>query len=100
MSDNNQIPENSSSQKLKSLPWATFFQVLVIGVAGIVYTIFRKHNLHDSAALYMGLPLLLALGLSLTPKAKSARGATMKGITISLLLAAIVFGEGYICILF
>lgn len=66
----------------------------------MVYTILRKHNLYDSAALYIGLPLILALGLSLTPKTNSAMGATMKGMTIALLLSAVIFQEGYICILF
>ena len=82
------------------LQWRLFSLVLVLGLAGLGYSFLRRHNLFDSAGLYLGLPLLLALGLSLTPKTKSAMGATMKGITIALLLSAVIFHEGTICILF
>ena len=80
--------------------WKLFSAVLVIGCAGLVYWFLRRGGLEQSAALYTGLPLLLALGLSLTPPDKSATGATMKGMAIALLLAAPIFQEGYICILF
>ena len=80
--------------------WRLFFIVLVLGVAGIFYITLKRHDLYDSAALYLGLPLLIALGFSLMPKRKTAMGATMKGMTIALLLSAYVFEEGYICILF
>jgi hypothetical protein len=82
------------------LQWRLFSFVLVLGSAGLSYIFLKRHDLFDSAGLYLGLPLLLALGLSLTPKTRSAMGATMKGITIALLLSAVVFQEGSICILF
>jgi hypothetical protein len=94
------VQDNKSNDKAAFSQWPLFFCVLVIGVAGIAYTLLRRHKLYDTAALYIGLPLLLALGLSLTPRTRSAMGATMKGITIALLLSAAVFQEGYICILF
>jgi hypothetical protein len=90
----------TENNKITPSQWRLFFVVLVLGLAGMTYTILRKHNLYDSAALYIGLPLILALGLSLTPRTKSAMGATMKGMTIALLLSAVIFQEGYICILF
>lgn len=77
-----------------------FYAVLVLGIGGFCYVLLQRHGLNDSAALYLGVPLILALGLSLLPASKSAFGATMKGITIALLLSAFVFQEGYICILF
>jgi hypothetical protein len=87
-----------SKPKIKLTP--LFFGVLVLGLAGCMYTFLRRNYLVDSAALYIGLPLLLAVGMSLLPETKSAFGATMKGITIALLLSAIVLQEGIICILF
>jgi hypothetical protein len=74
--------------------------VLALGAAAIYYSSISRHGLKDSAALYMGVPVLIALGLSLSPETESVTGATMKAITIALLLAVPVFGEGYICILF
>src|SRR5262245_13032030 len=94
--------KNNENPKWKISPdqWRLFFVVLILGFAGLAYSILKGVHIEESAALYVGLPLLLALGLSLTPRCKSAKGATMKGITIALLLSALVFKEGYICILF
>jgi hypothetical protein len=82
------------------LHWQLFLIVLVLGLVGIFYIILKRQDIYDSAALYLGLPLLIALGFSLIPKRKTAMGSTMKGMTIALLLSAYVFQEGYICILF
>lgn len=80
--------------------WCLFFIIVIIGGGGALYIFLKEAGLQNSAALYIGLPLCLSLGLSLTPRAKSATGATMKGLTIALLLSAIFFQEGYVCILF
>jgi hypothetical protein len=96
----NESKPKDTGYKIGPGQWKLFFAVLVIGCAGLIYGYLRRRGLDESAALYLGLPLLLALGLSLTPPDKSATGATMKGMAIALLLAAPVFQEGYICILF
>lgn len=85
--------------KISRDQWRLFFVVLVLGIAGLFFFILVRNDLNDSAALYVGLPILIALGMSLTPKAKSAMGATMKGLTIALLLSVPVFQEGYICVI-
>ena len=90
----------ASGPRISPAQWKLFAAVLVIGVAGFVYTYFRRQGLSETAALYLGLPLILALGLSLTPQGRSATDASIKGTIIALLLAAPVFQEGYICILF
>jgi hypothetical protein len=61
-----------SGYKIGPGQWKLFFAVLVIGCAGLIYWFLRRRGLDQSAALYTGLPLL----------------------------AAPVFQEGYICILF
>lgn len=77
-----------------------FYIVLVLGLAGAYYKIVSYGGLEDSALLYIGLPLLMALGFALLPRSKSALVTAMKGTSIALLLSMIVFFEGYICILF
>lgn len=79
--------------------WRLFTMVLVIGLSGIFFHLLKIQKIENSAALYIGLPFLFALGLSLTPKTKSTIGATMKGLSIALFLSAPVFMEGFICIL-
>src|SRR5690242_1070054 len=91
---------NPTPPAKEPLRWGLFSLVLALGIAGAVVVLLNRNDLTDSAALYIGIPLILALVLSLTPKSTSALGATMKGMTIALLLSAIVFQEGYICILF
>lgn len=93
-------PLKKAKYKIATSQWTLFFTILAIGCAGIVYAYLKESRYLDSAALYIGLPLILALGMSLTPKSESGMGATMKGITIALVLAAPIFREGYICILF
>ncbi|MFT7562077.1 MAG: hypothetical protein ACI93R_004011 [Flavobacteriales bacterium] len=79
--------------------WRLFIIVLVIGLSAILFHALQRNGIANSAALYVGLPFLFALGLSLTPKTKSTMGATLKGLTIALLLSAPLFMEGFICIL-
>ncbi|MDP9196162.1 MAG: hypothetical protein M3O22_05260 [Pseudomonadota bacterium] len=88
------------NQWWERLHWRLFFPILVLGLAGIAYTALRWNALYDSALLYLGIPLILALGFSLIPERKTAMGATMKGTTVALFLSVAVFQEGYICILF
>ncbi len=80
--------------------WRLFVVVLVIGLSFVVFHILQGRNLNNTAALYIGLPLLFALGISLSPKAKTTTGATMKGLTIALFLSGPILMEGFICILF
>jgi hypothetical protein len=56
-------------------------------------------GLKQTAALFIGLPALLAVILALTPRAKTPLGMIMKGMTIALLLAGPLLQEGFICIL-
>ena len=52
-----------------------------------------------SAAMFLGLPAVLAILLAMTPKAKTVTGGIVKGITLMLLIVAPLVGEGYLCIL-
>jgi len=53
-----------------------------------------------TAALYVGIPTMLAVGLALLPRTKSATGALLRGTTIAVLAAAIILPEGFLCLLF
>jgi hypothetical protein len=72
--------------------------VLAVGAIGIVFTIGSGRT--DSAMLFVGMPTLLALAVVLSPPARSLHGMTFKGITLGLLLAAVLLHEGAICVLF
>lgn len=100
MQNHNQAPyPKQDKYRITASQWRLFFLVLVLGAAGLLFFFLNKNNLADSAALYVGLPVLIALGLTLTPKTQSVATASLKTITIALLLSAPIFQEGYLCIL-
>ncbi len=79
--------------------WALITITLALAVGAIAYHLMHGSSLHQSVVFFIGVPAVLAVILSLTPKAKSATGVIVKGITLALLLSGIVFAEGFVCIL-
>jgi hypothetical protein len=80
------------------LTWARavqFIAVVLIAVIGLT-TIGAGQT--DSAMVFIGLPTLLALAIAVSPPAKSLHGMTFKGVTLGLLIAAVLAREGVICI--
>ena len=72
---------------------------VALAIGAFLYRLFQDDYLHQSAAFFIGVPAVLAITLALTPKAKSATGMILKGLTLALLLSGVVFFEGFICIL-
>lgn len=64
------------------------------------YQFLAKGGLSQTAALFVGLPALIAVTLALNPGAKSVTGMILKGLTIALLASGIFLREGFICIIF
>ena len=85
--------------RLSRAQWFLITLTLASTVGGIVYYKLRGDDFMHSAALFLGIPAILAILLALTPGAKTATGAILKGITLALLIAAPLLGEGYLCIL-
>jgi hypothetical protein len=75
------------------------FVILAVALGSLAYRLLVSGKLEQTAMMFIGLPTLLALLLAMTPKARSATGAIMKGTTIALLLFGPLLGEGFICIL-
>jgi hypothetical protein len=73
--------------------------VLVTTAFALYYRIVRQDGLLHTSALFIGLPAVLALLLAMLPRAKSATGAIVKGITFAMLIVAPLLGEGFLCIL-
>ena len=79
--------------------WGIITITLALAFGGLLYRLSQDSELHQSAAFFIGVPAVLAITLALTPRAKSATGMILKGLTLALLLSGIVFFEGFICIL-
>jgi hypothetical protein len=95
------VPEGGEEQEGSSgaARWAIITITLALGIGGLLYRLAQDNYLHQSAAFFIGVPTVLAITLALTPKAKSATGMIVKGLTLALLLSGVVFFEGFICIL-
>jgi hypothetical protein len=70
--------------------------IALAGVAAFVAAVGSGRG--DSAALFVGLPVLLAIALALTP-GRTGHGRVFRVTTIVLLLAAVFLHEGAICVL-
>ncbi|HEX7276575.1 MAG TPA: hypothetical protein VF244_04310 [Acidimicrobiales bacterium] len=74
--------------------------ILVLAVVNVAYRLVYATGFSRTAALYVGIPTLLAIGLVLTPRRKSATGMLLKGSTLALLIACVILPEGLLCLLF
>jgi hypothetical protein len=74
--------------------------IVVLAVVNIAYRLVYATGASHSAALYVGVPTLLAIGLALLPRHKSATGMILKGSTLAVLIACVVLPEGILCLLF
>ncbi|KAF0210401.1 MAG: polyketide cyclase/dehydrase, partial [bacterium] len=93
----NMQPDTITASRLKLIG---FISVLATG--SILYKLLVWGHLDQTAALFIGLPTVLAILASFIPKQKTFTGTILKGLTLSLLMAAIFsaafLGEGVICI--
>lgn len=74
--------------------------ILVLAVVNVAYRLVYLTGTSRSAALFVGIPTLLAVGLALLPRSRSATGMLMKGSILALLIACVVLPEGLLCLLF
>ena len=74
--------------------------IIVFAIASVLYRVVYATGVQQTAALYVGIPAVLAIGLTFVGTEGSALGMLLKGSMIALLLAGIVLPEGLICILF
>ena len=74
--------------------------IVVMAVVNIAYRLVYATGSQRTAALFIGVPTILAVGLALLPRSASAIGTLLKGSTLALLIATIVLPEGLLCLLF
>ena len=91
-------PEDQPRQ-ITPAQWSIVGLVIAMSAGSILYKLLIHENLGHSAAMFVGIPAILGILLALAPKAQTATGGILKGITLALLLVAPLLGEGYLCIL-
>jgi len=81
-------------KKLNLIAWILALAIVSLLLRLVYYT----HN-EITSLMFVGIPTVLAVLLALTPSAKSSVGIAARGVTIGLLISAILFGEGLVCVL-
>ncbi len=87
-------------RKIEPAQWRVAAIIVAFAAGAFLYKLLMHEQLGHSAAMFLGIPTVLAILLALAPKAKTATGGILKGITLALLVVAPLLGEGYLCILF
>jgi hypothetical protein len=72
--------------------------IVAVAIASVAFRLISRVGLHQSAALFIGIPTLLAIAAVFSPTPKSAVGVACKSVTIGLLVSLVFLGEGIICV--
>jgi hypothetical protein len=75
------------------------YGLIISAVGAALYKILVERHLEQTSALFIGLPTLLAILLVYFVKPRTVFGLTMFTMTLVILITAIFFGEGIVCIL-
>jgi len=73
--------------------------IAAVAVGVVAYKAIFANQLQQTAALFVGIPALLAIIVVLFTSPRSAKGVACKAVTIGLLVALVFLGEGMLCIL-
>jgi hypothetical protein len=96
------LPHEESSTTQSPATPARFAVAAIIGavaLAAIAYRLLVVHHLGQTAALFIGLPAILAVVVVFWVSPRSATGVACKAVTIGLLVSLLFLGEGLLCIL-
>jgi hypothetical protein len=78
--------------------WSLLFLIMAVAGGSVAYRLIVYRRLEQTSLMFIGVPTILAVWLALTPKTKTVTGGILKGMTIALLIAAPLLGEGFICV--
>jgi hypothetical protein len=72
--------------------------ILAVAAGSLAYRAIVHTQLQQTAALFVGIPTLMALMVTLTVSPRTATGVACKAVTVGLLISVIFLGEGALCI--
>jgi len=88
-----------AAESARSARWTLVGAILALALASIFYRVLSFGELEQTAALFIGMPTLLAAIVALLPPARSYTGTLLKVMTLLLLLSGVLLAEGFICII-
>jgi hypothetical protein len=69
-----------------------------VALAATAYRVVFGHGLQQTAALFVGVPALLAIAVVFGVSPRSATGVAVKAVTVGLLVSLLFLGEGMLCV--
>ncbi len=72
--------------------------ILAVTAASLTYRAVLFHGLDQTAALFVGVPVVLAIVVIFTASPQSATGVACKAVTVGLLLSVLFLWEGFLCV--
>jgi hypothetical protein len=72
--------------------------IVAVAMGSIFYRLVVAHNLQQTAALFIGVPALLAIVVVFFVSPRSAVGVACKAVTIGLLVSMLFLWEGVLCV--
>jgi hypothetical protein len=72
--------------------------ILAVTAASIAYRALVDHGLQQTAALFIGLPVLLAITVIFTTSPRTATGVACKAVTVGMLVSVLFLWEGFLCV--
>jgi len=72
--------------------------IVAVAMASIFYRLVVAHELQQTAALFIGVPALLAIVVVFFVSPRSAVGVACKAVTIGLLVSILFLWEGVLCV--
>lgn len=73
--------------------------IAALAIGRITYSLIHHADYAQTALLFIGIPLLIALGTTFSPPSRTALGVSVKTTFLSLSLAGILLPEGMVCLL-
>jgi hypothetical protein len=73
--------------------------IIAVAIASVVYRLIFARGLQQTAALFVGIPAILAVFVVFAASPRSAVGVACKAVTVGLLVSMMFLGEGIVCIM-
>jgi hypothetical protein len=77
---------------------ATASMVIAVAIGSLVYRALVLGRLEQTAALFVGIPAILAIAVIYTVSPQSATGVACKAVTLGLLVSILLLWEGFVCV--
>ena len=99
MPDDENLVQQASESSFRPRQETLTATILALAGASFLFRLFVAGGLRHTAAVFIGIPTLIAILVARRAPPKTGTGIVMRVITLALLLSSIVFAEGMVCIL-